>query len=191
MTTDNRQLINRLKEQQSLTKPEWIQLISGRTPELAEYLFLLAREERHRYYGHDVYVRGLIEFTNYCRNDCFYCGIRKSNGKAVRYRLDEEEILSCCQNGYRLGFRTFVLQGGEDAYFTDEKLVHVLRSIKKLYPDCAITLSANALTTASNGFLTPEPTAICCGMRPAMPRIIPSSIRLLCVHPQDSNACGT
>ena len=121
MTTDNRQLINRLKEQQSLTKPEWIQLISGRTPELAEYLFLLAREERHRYYGHDVYVRGLIEFTNYCRNDCFYCGIRKSNGKAVRYRLDEEEILSCCQNGYRLGFRTFVLQGGEDAYFTDEK----------------------------------------------------------------------
>lgn len=141
MTTDNRQLINRLKEQQSLTKPEWIQLISGRTPELAEYLFLLAREERHRYYGHDVYVRGLIEFTNYCRNDCFYCGIRKSNGKAVRYRLDEEEILSCCQNGYRLGFRTFVLQGGEDAYFTDEKLVHVLRSIKKLYPDCAITLS--------------------------------------------------
>lgn len=141
MTTDNRELINRLKEQRSLTKPEWIQLISGRTPELAEYLFLLAREEQRRYYGHDVYVRGLIEFTNYCRNDCFYCGIRKSNDRAVRYRLGEEEILSCCQNGYRLGFRTFVLQGGEDAYFTDEKLVHILRSIKKLYPDCAITLS--------------------------------------------------
>lgn len=141
MTNDNIQLINRLKEEKTLTKSEWIQLISRRTPELAEYLFLLAREERHRYYGRDVYVRGLIEFTNFCRNDCFYCGIRKSNCNAARYRLSEEEILSCCQTGYRLGFRTFVLQGGEDAYYTDERLVHILKSIKNQYPDCAVTLS--------------------------------------------------
>lgn len=141
MTIDNRQLIDRLKEERTLTKQEWIRLICGRTPELAEYLFLLAREEQRRYYGRDIYVRGLIEFTNYCKNDCFYCGIRKSSRNALRYRLSKEDILSCCRTGYRLGFRTFVLQGGEDAYYTDEKLVHILRCIKKQYPDCAVTLS--------------------------------------------------
>lgn len=141
MTIDNRQLIDRLKEERTLTKQEWIRLICGRTPELAEYLFLLAREEQRRYYGRDIYVRGLIEFTNYCKNDCFYCGIRKSSRNALRYRLSKEDILSCCRTGYRLGFRTFVLQGGEDAYYTDEKLVHILKCIKKQYPDCAVTLS--------------------------------------------------
>ena len=141
MTTDNRQLIDRLKEARTLTKPEWIRLIRGRTPESSEYLFSLARDERHRYYGRDVYVRGLIEFTNYCRNDCLYCGIRRSNTAAVRYRLSEEDILSCCRTGYMLGFRTFVLQGGEDAYYTDERLVHLLKCIKSRYPDCAVTLS--------------------------------------------------
>ena len=101
----------------------------------------LARKERHRYYGHDVYVRGLIEFTNYCKNDCLYCGIRKSNGNAHRYRLSEEDILNCCKEGYDLGFRTFVLQGGEDGYYTDERIIHLIRMIKEQYPDCAITLS--------------------------------------------------
>ena len=89
----------------------------------------------------DVYIRGLIEFTNYCKNDCYYCGIRKSNKKAERYRLTEDEILSCCEAGYELGFRTFVLQGGEDPYYTDERMVKILLRMKASYPDCAITLS--------------------------------------------------
>ena len=108
MNTDNqnqKSFIDKLHKEHTLTKEEWITLIEGRTPELSEYLFSLARKERHRYYGHDVYVRGLIEFTNYCKNDCLYCGIRKSNGNAHRYRLSEEDILNCCKEGYDLGFR--------------------------------------------------------------------------------------
>ena len=144
MNTDNqnqKSFIDKLHKEHTLTKEEWITLIEGRTPELSEYLFSLARKERHRYYGHDVYVRGLIEFTNYCKNDCLYCGIRKSNGNAHRYRLSEEDILNCCKEGYDLGFRTFVLQGGEDGYYTDERIIHLIRMIKEQYPDCAITLS--------------------------------------------------
>ena len=117
--TGPKELIDKLHKNQELSLEEWTELIKNRTPELSEYLFELAREERHKYYGHDVYVRGLIEFTNYCRNDCLYCGIRKSNAAAHRYRLDEDTILRCCQEGYDLGFRTFVLQGGEDGYFTE------------------------------------------------------------------------
>lgn len=134
-------LVDKLKTNRTLVKDEWSCLIANRTPELADYLFSLAREERHRYYGRDIYIRGLIEFTNYCRNDCLYCGIRKSNSQAVRYRLTQEDILSCCRTGYELGFRTFVLQGGEDGYYTDEKLVCLIKRIKSLYPDCAVTLS--------------------------------------------------
>lgn len=134
-------LIQKLKETRTLTREEWTALIQNRSPELAEFLFEEARNVRHLHYGHDVYIRGLIEFTNYCKNDCFYCGIRKSNPNAVRYRLSKERILDCCQAGYALGFRTFVLQGGEDGYFTDERLVDIIASIKSLYPDCAVTLS--------------------------------------------------
>ena len=108
--TGPKELIDKLHKNQELSLEEWTELIKNRTPELSEYLFELSREERHKYYGHDVYVRGLIEFTNYCRNDCLYCGIRKSNAAAHRYRLDEDTILRCCQEGYDLGFRTFVLQ---------------------------------------------------------------------------------
>lgn len=135
----------------------------GRTPELSEYLFSLARKERHRYYGHDVYVRGLIEFTNYCKNDCLYCGIRKSNGNAHRYRLSEEDILNCCKEGYDLGFRTFVLQGGEDGYYTDERIIHLIRMIKEQYPDCAITLSIGEKSKESSPLTSRQaPTVIFC-----------------------------
>lgn len=96
---------------------------------------------RHEHYGNDVYIRGLIEFTNYCKNDCLYCGIRKSNCNANRYRLTKEQILDCCHAGYNLGFRTFVLQGGEDGYFTDERMVEIISAIKNDFPDCALTLS--------------------------------------------------
>lgn len=134
-------LLHKLNTEHTLTKDEWTSLIQGRSPELSEELFAMARKWRHRYYGHKVYIRGLIEFTNYCKNDCFYCGIRKSNRNAIRYRLTNEQILDCCKTGYALGFRTFVLQGGEDGYFTDERMIHIIRSIRQAYPDCAITLS--------------------------------------------------
>lgn len=134
-------LIDKLKETKTLTKEEWITLIEKRTPNLAEYLFEQAREVREEHYGKDIYIRGLIEFTNYCKNDCYYCGIRRSNQNALRYRLNKEEILECCAHGYQLGFRTFVLQGGEDGYFTDERMVEIVSEIKGMFPDCAITLS--------------------------------------------------
>ena len=104
-------------------------------------LFAAADRVRRARYGDAVYIRGLIEFTNYCRNDCYYCGIRKSNTCLSRYRLTEEDILSCCRNGYELGFRTFVLQGGEDGWFTRERMTALIRRIHAEFPDCAITLS--------------------------------------------------
>lgn len=116
-------------------------LLSTENEDVITYLKDSAREAADKIYGKQVFIRGLIEFTNYCKNDCKYCGIRRSNSRADRYRLTEEEILSCCENGYGLGFRTFVLQGGEDMYFTDEKICHLLKSIKEKYPDCALTLS--------------------------------------------------
>lgn len=136
-----KELIQKLKETHQLNKEEWISIIENRTPELAEYIFAEARKVREQYYGKDVYIRGLIEFTNYCKNDCYYCGIRRSNQNASRYRLDEAEILECCLHGYELGFRTFVLQGGEDGHFSDERLVKLVQAIKKAHPDCAVTLS--------------------------------------------------
>ncbi|MBR5270582.1 MAG: [Clostridia bacterium] len=106
-----------------------------------EYLFKRAMERRYEYYGRDVYIRGLIEFTNYCKNNCYYCGIRCDNKNLTRYRLTEDEILDCAKNGYDMGFRTFVLQGGEDGYFTNERICSIVSKIKQQYPDCAITLS--------------------------------------------------
>ena len=110
-------------------------------PAEAELLTQEAVRIRKKHYGDKVYIRGLIEFTNYCRNDCGYCGIRRGNLHARRYRLTKEEILECCARGYELGFRTFVLQGGEDRWFTDERMADIIRSIRASYPDCAITLS--------------------------------------------------
>ena len=108
------QLIDKLEATSHLTKEEWIWLIANRSPEAAEYLFAKSRKWQQKYYGNKVYTRGLIEFTNYCKNDCYYCGIRRSNSNAQRYRLTKDQILECCRQGYELGFRTFVLQGGED-----------------------------------------------------------------------------
>lgn len=144
-----RNLLQKLKISHSLSFDEWVTLINGRTPKLSEVLFAMARDQRHRYYGHDVYVRGLIEFTNYCKNDCLYCGIRKSNRNAHRYRLTKDQILDCCKTGYQLGFRTFVLQGGEDGYFTDERIIDLIHATKKDYPDCAVTLSIGEKSRAS------------------------------------------
>lgn len=135
------EIIDKLYDKKTLKKDEFIYLINNRNEDTDEYLFNLARKRREEYYGKDVYIRGLIEFTNYCKNDCYYCGIRCSNKNADRYRLSKEEILLCAKEGYKLGFRTIVLQGGEDPYFTDEKMVDIISTLRKSYPDCAITLS--------------------------------------------------
>lgn len=111
------------------------------TPAFDQGLFFAADRVRRQIYGDEVYIRGLIEFTNYCKNNCYYCGIRCDQKKAVRYRLDREEILSCCTEGYSLGFRTFVLQGGEDPFYSDELLCNIVSAIREKFPDCAITLS--------------------------------------------------
>ena len=134
-------LIDRLEREHALSRAEWIALLRGRNAETAQYLFEKAREARRRYYGDDVYIRGLIEFTNCCRNDCYYCGIRRSNTHASRYRLTEEEILTCCREGWAIGYRTFVLQGGEDPAWGPDRIAALVASIKQAFPACAVTLS--------------------------------------------------
>ena len=140
---DNRlfELIEKLIVEHSLTVEEYRYLIEHSDAEAAECLATEAIRVRKEIYGNMVYIRGLIEISNICKNDCFYCGIRRSNAKCDRYRLTAEEILECCAEGYGLGFRTFVLQGGEDAFFTDEWLCELISDIKSAYPDCAVTLS--------------------------------------------------
>lgn len=136
------ELLNKLESEHVLSKEEYSFLIKNRNADgLCEKLFEKSRALSCKYYGHDIYIRGLIEFTNYCKNDCLYCGIRRSNRNVQRYRLTESEILECAEKGYELGFRTFVLQGGEDMYFTDDKICHIVSSLKSRYPDCAVTLS--------------------------------------------------
>ena len=134
-------LIEKLARSHSLEEWEYRELIENRSDASAKLLARLADEARREVYGSSVYIRGLIEISNICKNDCLYCGIRRSNRNCQRYRLSQEDILACCDEGYRLGFRTFVLQGGEDGFYTDGLLVPLLRAIKTRYPDCAVTLS--------------------------------------------------
>lgn len=131
------QIFRQLHNGQNLSKEQLTALLhcDGET---------LSREAlavRQKHYGNEIFIRGLIEFTNYCRNDCYYCGIRCSNGKVRRYRLSEEEILTCCSRGYGLGLRTFVLQGGEDSHWSDSRMARLVEQIKHRWPDCALTLS--------------------------------------------------
>lgn len=125
----------------SMSKSELKELIIQNEQSTAPALLEEAFSLRKKHYGNKVFIRGLIEISNYCKNDCFYCGIRKSNGEVSRYRLTEDEIMSCCENGYRLGFKTFVMQGGEDYYYDDSCMCRIITKIKENYPDCAITLS--------------------------------------------------
>lgn len=134
-------LIDRLAQERTLTDRELLELITMEDGEADRYLAQRAAAVRDRVYGKRVFIRGLIEFTNYCRNDCNYCGIRRSNRNCSRYRLTREQILGCCEAGYDLGFRTFVLQGGEDPWFTRERITELVRAIKGKFPDCALTLS--------------------------------------------------
>ena len=143
------ELLRLLSEKHHLSLSSFERILRERTEEDEELARQLARECTEKYYGRGVYTRGLIEFTNYCKNNCHYCGIQRGNQEVERYRLSKEEILSCCEEGYRLGFRTFVLQGGEDPYFTDEKIVEIVQAIKKAFPDCAVTLSIGEKSRAS------------------------------------------
>ena len=137
---DTALLIEKLNNTHSLNKYEALQLIK-QGAQHKNLLFALAQKTAQKSFGRQIFVRGLIEFTNYCKNDCYYCGIRRSNKNAARYRLTQEEILECCRAGYGLGFRTFVLQGGEDYFYSDEDIAAIVRAIKAQHPDCAVTLS--------------------------------------------------
>ena len=132
-------LINKLLKTKNLTDAEFKELLT--TDKYDSVLYETADKVRQNVYGKDVYIRGLIEISNYCKNNCYYCGIRGENKNLCRYRLTEDEILSCCEIGYSLGFRTFVMQGGEDPAFTDYVICSVVSKIRTTYPDCAITLS--------------------------------------------------
>ncbi len=135
-------IIKQLKNEHRATGEQLYQLITNHDEEIGEYLRQQAEEQALAVFGKEIYLRGLIEFSNYCKNDCLYCGIRHSNAKASRYRLTTEEILACCQSGYAAGLRTFVLQGGEDFDFDDDHLTAIIYQLKARYPDCAVTLSA-------------------------------------------------
>ncbi len=135
----NKEIIKKLAKTSDLTNLELKDILESDS--FDEELFTEADRVRKENYGTDVYIRGLIEFTNYCKNNCYYCGLRAENKEVERYRLSKDEILNCCKEGYILGYRTFVLQGGEDPFYTDDKICDIISSIKKLHNDVAVTLS--------------------------------------------------
>lgn len=184
-------LARRMAVGEALTDGELLTLLEQRTAESAEILRAAAVETARKTFGNRVYLRGLIEFTNYCKNDCYYCGIRCSNQKAERYRLTPEVILACCDAGYDLGFRTFVLQGGEDSWWTDDKLCSLIAAIKENHPDCALTLSIGersrdsyaALKQAgADRYLLRHETANACHYRRLHPPALKLENRIRCLY---------
>lgn len=134
-------VVSEVRRNGDITLSQLRQLLASEDEALVKNLFEQAREVADGIYGKRVFIRGLIEISSHCKNDCLYCGLRRSQKGAVRYRLTDEQILDCCEKGYRLGFRTFVMQGGEDAWFDDERMVRIVSEVRRRYPDCAITLS--------------------------------------------------
>ncbi|MBQ8967716.1 [FeFe] hydrogenase H-cluster radical SAM maturase HydE [Ruminococcus sp.] len=139
------ELIDKLNEQKHLDKAEWVEVLENFTDEDREYAAGIARSISLGIYGNKIFIRGIVEFSNVCKNDCLYCGIRRSNTNVSRYRLTDDEIADCCDEGYELGFRTFVLQSGEDKSYSTERLCGIVRRIKAAHPDCAVTLSIGEL----------------------------------------------
>lgn len=189
--------VDRLERERDLSDAEFAALIKCEDPEALEYLFARARAVRDAQYGRKVYIRGLIEYSNYCKNDCLYCGIRCSNRGAERYRLSEGQILDCCRAGYALGFRTFVLQGGEDPYFTDERAVSIVSAIRREFPDCAITLSMGErgresfqrlFDAGANRYLLRHETADCAHYAQLHPAELTLAHRVQCLR--DLKAIG-
>ena len=183
--------MDKLYSTQSLSFDEYKFLIENYNKENADYAINLAVKKRKEIYGNSVFIRGLIEISNICKNDCFYCGIRCSNRKADRYRLSKEDILSCCTVGYSLGFRTFVIQGGEDPYFSDEIMCDIVSVIKEKYPDCAVTLSLGERTKESyqklfsagaDRYLLRHETADACHYSKLHPENLTLENRLQCLN---------
>ena len=141
-----RKLIDKLNREKHLDFPEWVALWSNYSDDDRLYAGELARSIALKHYGKNVYIRGIVEFSNRCGNDCFYCGIRKSNDKVQRYTLSDDVILDCCETGYQNGIRTFVLQSGEAVELDLEHLCDLVRSIKSRFDDCAVTLSLGELS---------------------------------------------
>ncbi len=141
-----KKLIEKISSTGKASREEIVEILKNSTEVEDEFLFSEADRIRRENYGDEVYIRGLVEISNYCRNNCLYCGIRCGNRNVERYRLSERDILSCCDEGYRLGFRTFVLQGGEDIHFTNDAVCGIVRKIKSKYPDCAVTLSLGEMS---------------------------------------------
>ncbi|MBR1443509.1 MAG: [Firmicutes bacterium] len=136
-----KELIDKLCLQGMTDSDDVKKIIDEINDEDMEYLAKKAREISQKRFGKKIYLRGLIEISSFCKNDCYYCGIRRGNGKAERYRLSKEDILECCKEGYRLGFKTFVMQGGEDSFYNDDVMADIVSEIRKRFPECAITLS--------------------------------------------------
>lgn len=137
----NIEIIEKIEKFHTASHKEFVMLLSTVSDYEIEILRAKAQSAAIKCYGKKIFIRGLIEFSSFCKNDCYYCGLRRSNKNAVRYRLTKTQILQCCRKGYELGFRTFVLQSGEDSFFDDDKMCDIIRSIKEKYPDCAVTLS--------------------------------------------------
>ena len=142
----NAKLIDLLNKNKQLTKEQWVTLISSFSDEDRAYAAEIARKITDEKFGRKIYIRGIVEFSNICKNDCIYCGIRKSNTNVERYRLTKEQILDCCDKGYGYGFRTFVLQSGEDKFFTADKIAEIISEIKAAHPDCAVTVSMGEMS---------------------------------------------
>ena len=142
----NAKLIDLLNKNKQLTKEQWVTLISSFSDEDRAYAAEIARKITDEKFGRKIYIRGIVEFSNICKNDCIYCGIRKSNPNVERYRLTKEQILDCCDKGYGYGFRTFVLQSGEDKFFTADKIAEIISEIKAAHPDCAVTVSMGEMS---------------------------------------------
>ncbi|MBQ4247232.1 MAG: [Ruminococcus sp.] len=142
---ENKKLIDILEKNRHLEREQWIALLDTFTDEDRAYAAQKAAKTAESVFGKSIYIRGIVEFSNVCKNDCLYCGIRRSNTKCERYRLSKDQILDCCHAGYEYGFRTFVLQSGEDKSFTTDKLCDIVSAIKKAHSDCAVTLSVGEL----------------------------------------------
>jgi len=184
-------LIDKLRRNRTLTREEYLRLIACEDADALGYLRQSADEVRKSVYGNVVYIRGLVEFTNYCKNDCLYCGIRRSNTNVERFRLTKEQILDCAEEGYSLGFRTVVLQGGEDPWFTDDRLTDIVKSLRQKYPDCAITLSVGErpresyeklFEAGANRFLLRHETANACHYAKLHPAELTLANRMQCLR---------
>lgn len=184
-------LLDKLSTTQNLTLEEYKLLVENFDAENAAYAAKLAVEKRQAIYGNSVFIRGLIEISNICKNDCYYCGIRCSNKNVDRYRLTKEDILTCCDTGYAMGFRTFVMQGGEDPYFNDELMCDIVSSIKEKYPDSAVTLSLGERSKESykrlfdagaDRYLLRHETADSCHYRKLHPENLTLENRMECLN---------